>query len=297
MSIMPNRVDAWGASPVREEYDDAWQQTLRDQDDDSWLRTLRDEDDAPLPWGLGAGVDAARSDVPAEPPSVEPQSDAPPIPPLPLEGPPKARPVDEAEHPPEHLRDDAAHLQADDPVEDPAYDQAPDHLHDLAHDLADDLAHDPAQASPPAPHRAFRRPPAERLNRALTDESGFLAEQGEPDDEERIRGTLEPVLRHSTERAKASPVLRPPVQSSDADAGVPVRPAPTSWDDAITGDVVPGKKKRRRRLARARHESAGAEEEYRPPSTSDRSLTLLVVAMLAVLAVLVGAGLWTFWPR
>jgi hypothetical protein len=126
---------------------------------------------------------------------------------------------------------------------------------------------------------------------------------GEPDDPEPAyspaRGTLEPVLRHSTERAKVTPVIRPPVlpPQPHEDGPFPARTGPVSWDEAMAADVVPGKKRRRGRLARARHESGGVEEEYRPRAGADRSLTLLVVGMLLVLAVLVGVAVWAFWPR
>jgi hypothetical protein len=72
-----------------------------------------------------------------------------------------------------------------------------------------------------------------------------------------------------------------------------------SWEQALAGDVVPqGKKKKqpeRPRVSKPRHESGGVGE-YRPKVTADRSLTLLVVAMLLVLAGLVAAAVWTFWP-
>jgi len=125
----------------------------------------------------------------------------------------------------------------------------------------------------------------------------------DPDDPEPAyspaRGTLEPVLRHSTERAKVTPVIRPPVlpPQPHEDGPFPARTGPVSWDEAMAADVVPGKKRRRGRLARARHESGGVEEEYRPRVGADRSLTLLVVGMLLVLAVLVGVAVWAFWPR
>jgi hypothetical protein len=110
-----------------------------------------------------------------------------------------------------------------------------------------------------------------------------------------MRGTLEPVLRHSTERAKAGRVIGPPLPPQHPDDDVlELRPAPASWEEALAADVVPGGRRRRRRPARARHESGG-EGEYRPRAPADRSLTLLVVAMLLVLLVLVGAVVWALW--
>ena len=82
-------------------------------------------------------------------------------------------------------------------------------------------------------------------------------------------------------------------------APVPVRQRAVSWQQALAGDVLPqGKKKRRRgrRPSKARHESGGVGE-YRPKVVADRSLTLLVIAMLLVLAALVATALWAFWPR
>jgi hypothetical protein len=49
-------------------------------------------------------------------------------------------------------------------------------------------------------------------------------------------------------------------------------------------------------MSKPRHESGGFGE-YRPKVSADRSLTVLVVAMLLVLAGLVAAAVWTFWPR
>jgi hypothetical protein len=80
----------------------------------------------------------------------------------------------------------------------------------------------------------------------------------------------------------------------------PARSRPVSWEQAVAGDVLPqGTKKkprRGRRVSKPRHESGGFGE-YRPKVAADRSLTLLVVAMLLVLAGLVAAAVWTFWPR
>ena len=72
-----------------------------------------------------------------------------------------------------------------------------------------------------------------------------------------------------------------------------------TWQQALAGDVLPqGKKKQRPgpRVSKPRHVSGGVGE-YRPKVAADRSLTLLVVAMLLVLAGLVAAAVWTFWPH
>ena len=79
----------------------------------------------------------------------------------------------------------------------------------------------------------------------------------------------------------------------------PVRPGTVTWQQALAGDVLPqGKKKQRPgpRVSKPRHVSGGVGE-YRPKVAADRSLTLLVVAMLLVLAGLVAAAVWTFWPH
>ena len=116
------------------------------------------------------------------------------------------------------------------------------------------------------------------------------------------------MLRRSTERARyptsTTPVIRPPVMPPPPPGAGAVAPAPptrtVTWEEALAGDVVPGKKRRPKgvRRARPRHESGGPGEEYKPVKpTPDRSLTLLVVAMLLVLVGLVAAAAWTFWPR
>jgi hypothetical protein len=89
-----------------------------------------------------------------------------------------------------------------------------------------------------------------------------------------------------------------PTPPSEA-APVPARQRTVPWQQALGGDVLPqGKKKRRgaRRSSKPRHESGGVGE-YRPKVAADRSLTLLVIAMLLVLAALVATAVWTFWPR
>jgi hypothetical protein len=124
------------------------------------------------------------------------------------------------------------------------------------------------------------------------------------DDEEPLRGTLAPVLRHSTERARyptsTTPVIRPPVlppPPGEAAPAAPVLPRVPTWQEALAGDVLPEDRRRRgSRSSKPRHESGGVGE-YRPKGTPDRSLTLLVVAMLLLLAALVAAAVWTFWPR
>jgi hypothetical protein len=153
---------------------------------------------------------------------------------------------------------------------------------------------------PVAPSSPFRRPAAERLTRAFGDDPaarphGRIGEEAD-DGHEHVRGTLEPVLRRSTARAKATPVIQPPEPADSEDAFGVVRAAPVSWAEAMAANVTPSGKRGSRRLARARHESAGTED-YRPRPGADRSLTLLVLGMLLVLAVLVGLAVWAFWPR
>ena len=94
--------------------------------------------------------------------------------------------------------------------------------------------------------------------------------------------------------------MPPPPSEGDP---IPARKRSVSWDQALAGDVLPqgkknkkNKRRRGRRLSKARHESGGVGE-YRPKVAADRSLTLLVIVMLLVLAALVGAAVWTFWPR
>jgi hypothetical protein len=140
----------------------------------------------------------------------------------------------------------------------------------------------------------FTRPSAERLAHAPRAEN-----HDDPDDEEPLRGTLAPVLRRSTERARyptsTTPVIRPPVlPPTPGDPAPPVRLSRAlSWQEALDGDVLPEGSRRRglRRLSKPRHESGGVGE-YRPKAAPDRSLTLLVV-----LAGLVAAAAWTLWPR
>jgi hypothetical protein len=91
----------------------------------------------------------------------------------------------------------------------------------------------------------------------------------------------------------------PPAPSEGA--AVAARQRSVSWEQALGGEVLPkgknkNKRRRGRRSSKARHESGGVGE-YRPKVGADRSLTLLVVAMLVVLAALVAAAVWTFWPR
>jgi hypothetical protein len=113
------------------------------------------------------------------------------------------------------------------------------------------------------------------------------------------------VLRRSTEKTRyptsTKPVIRPPVMPPTPSAGIPIaptRPGTVSWEEALAGDVLPqGARKRGGgpRVSKPRHVSGGVGE-YRPKVSADRSLTLLVVAMLLVLLGLVAAAVWTFWP-
>jgi hypothetical protein len=163
---------------------------------------------------------------------------------------------------------------------------------------------DQPEAAPFPDRPSFGRAPAQRLSEApVRDE-----DHEEPDDDEPLRGTLAPVLRRSTERARyptsTTPVIRPPVMPPPPPGeGSPMPPPPAravSWEQALAGDVLPGKKRRPQGVGRSkpRHESGGPGEEYRPVKPApDRSLTLLVVTMLLVLIGLVAAAAWTFWPR
>ena len=165
---------------------------------------------------------------------------------------------------------------------------------------------------PPSVARpGFGRAPAQRLAGALAqgedperreDEEPLRREDGEP-----LPGTVAPVLRRSTERVRhptsTTPVIRPPVMPPPPSEAppAPMRQRTVSWDQALARDVLPqGKKRNKRRQGRrpskARHESGGVGE-YRPKVAADRSLTLLVITMLLVLAALVATAVWTFWPR
>jgi hypothetical protein len=277
--------------------DDWAELSLRVGDDDAWLRGLRESLVVP-----GGAADDLGPD-PDEPTVPEP---APPPPPDDADA--DVREVETVAD--DAVGDDAVPEQAvadevvvqDETRDDEAF---PDDR------MADDVPREEAvpdeptrlDADPPVtPYPPFRRPPAERLTRALTDDpAGGTA--GRSSDEavarhERVRGTLEPVLRRSTERAKVVPVIRPPMLPPEPgdDGPAAVGTAAVSWDEAMGADVVPSRKRPGRRPARARHESGGAEE-YRPRAGADRSLTLLVLGMLLVLAVLVGVAVWAFWPR
>jgi hypothetical protein len=154
---------------------------------------------------------------------------------------------------------------------------------------------------PPLGRQAFGRAPTQRLAEALAHGEGPHPSE----DDEPVRGTVAPVLRRSTERVRyptsTMPVIRPPVMPPTPGSGIPIAPSRGSavpWQQALSGDVVPQAKKkppRRSRVSKPRHESGGVGE-YRPKVAADRSLTLLVVAMLLVLAGLVAAAVWTFWP-
>jgi hypothetical protein len=123
------------------------------------------------------------------------------------------------------------------------------------------------------------------------------SDQDESEDEEPVRGTLAPVLRRSTERARypvPAPVIRPPVKpNGPPEPSGAVQKLPT-WEEALAADVTPGT--RRERVSRPRHVSGGVGE-YKPKTSPDISLTLLVSAMLLVLLAVVAVGIWAFWPR
>ncbi len=141
----------------------------------------------------------------------------------------------------------------------------------------------------------FARPSSQRL-------SEMPARRPEPpDDEEPVRGTLEPVLRHSTERARyptgTAPAIRPPVLPSPGAGVTPPAPRLITWEQALAQDVLPadGRRGGGGRTSKPRHESGGVGE-YRPKTAPDRTLTLLVVVMLLLLAGLVAVAVWVFWP-
>jgi hypothetical protein len=294
-----NGADEWDAFSVRV------------GDDDAWLRGLREEPATPPMTTRAEGVDDLREQeafpfpqpeaFPEPAPVTEERADGP----VPEAAADEPAPIPVVEDEP---RDEAPDdLVVDAPVPgEPELDDVPVRLDDrppaAVHQPPEGPPDGPPAGPPETPHRGFGRPSADRLSRALSDDASSSGPIGRRDDDDGppLRGTLEPVLRRSTERAKVVPVIRPPVMPPAPPAGgpqVPIRPAPVSWAEAMAGDVVPGKKRRRRRLARARHESAGATEEYRPRAGADRSLTLLVVGMLLVLALLVGVAVWAFWPR
>jgi hypothetical protein len=271
---------------------ESWEHvSLRHADDDSWLRDLRDPatEDGDRRWPVGVEDDEPK--VPPAEPADEHVADAPAV---------DAGPLDTA-------FGEGLDAPADVPL-DPPFDTPLNASLDASLDAPPDTtlegqsravpAFADAGTAPQTPHRGFGRAPAERLARALTDDvAPPPAASAEPDDVDDVpmRGTLEPVLRHSTERAKAGRVIGPPLPPQHPDDDVlELRPAPASWEEALAADVVPGGRRRRRRPARARHESGG-EGEYRPRAPADRSLTLLVVAMLLVLLVLVGAVVWALW--
>jgi hypothetical protein len=155
---------------------------------------------------------------------------------------------------------------------------------------------------PPLGRPAFGRAPTQRLAEALA----HGEEPHAADDDEPVRGTVGPVVRRGTDRVRyptsTMPVIRPPVMPPTPGSGIsiaPVRPGTVSWQQALAGDVLPnGKRKPRRsaRVSKPRHVSGGVGE-YRPKVAADRSLTLLVVAMLLVLLGLVAVAVWTFWPH
>jgi hypothetical protein len=264
---------------------DEWAElSLRVGDDDAWLRALRRSLLAP-----GGGADLGPDpDEPATPEPVPPPlADG-------TDGDVRAEMVPDDVAPDDAIPRDVVpddHVVSDD-------DDAP------REDVLPVVPEEPVPAvddrPPVTPSSPFRRPPADRLTRALSDDPAARpntrsAEEAD-DDHEHVRGTLEPVLRHSTARAKITPVIRPPEPGEGDDGFGVVRAAPVSWADAMAENVVPSGKRGGRRLARARHESAGTED-YRPRPGADRSLTLLVLSMLLLLAVLVGLAVWAFWPR
>jgi hypothetical protein len=141
---------------------------------------------------------------------------------------------------------------------------------------------------------AFARTSAERLSHMPV----RRPEQHDDDDEdEPLRGTLAPVLRHSTQRAQYPAPTRPAIRAPLGEPGSATPAAPPTWQEALSGDVVPGDKRARpERVSRPRHESGGAGD-YKQRGAPDRSLTLLVTTMLLILLALVGVAVWAFWPR
>ncbi len=156
-------------------------------------------------------------------------------------------------------------------------------------------AHEWGPADVPAASGArmvFGRPSAQRMAHMPLRGPDLEDEEAE----EPLRGTLVPVLRHSTERARypvpTTPAIRPPLTG----AATVTSPEPPSWEQALAGDGDAGGKRRGRRVSKPRHESGGTRE-YMPKPPPDRSLTLLVTAMLLVLLALVGIAVWAFWSR
>jgi hypothetical protein len=254
-----------------------WEHVSRDEgDDDSWLRVLRGRTDPEPAVDLTIG----------EPTSLMEPEDA----------------------PPERLGQTLSR-DADDPLDVPPVDipraegssEVPDSTW-VAYPVAgvsDKVPDGSVNGSGPDQGGAGR-PWVELVDGSRP---GDAADDHAPEDEEQVRGTLAPVLRRSTQRAKyptsTTPVIRPPVLPAPLGEAPPTpRARIVSWEEALAGDVVPGTTGRRtgRRVAKARHESAGAGE-YRPRAARDHSLTLLVVGMLLVLLLLVGVAVWVFWPR
>jgi hypothetical protein len=213
-------------------------------------------------------------------------------------------------------------VPADDaPAEDAPIDQAP--VEDGDDPPVDDSAgHAPGPAVSPArtPSAGFAQPPdpglspseaAGRLGLGLSrplsqrlSEMPARRPEVQPDDEEPVRGTLEPVLRRSTERARyptgTTPAIRPPVlpPPPGEPGATPAAPRLVTWEQALAQDVLPadGRRAGGGRASKPRHESGGMGE-YRPKTAPDRTLTLLVVTMLLLLAGLVAVAAWALWPR
>ena len=117
---------------------------------------------------------------------------------------------------------------------------------------------------------AFARTSAERLAQMPV----RRPEEPEDDDEEPLRGTMAPVLRHSTARAqyppRATPVVPPPAgEPGSARAATP--PQPPTWQEALAGDVLPGGKRARpERVSRPRHESVARGTTNSAPHPTGR---------------------------
>jgi hypothetical protein len=303
-----------------------WEQvSVRNGDDEAWLRALR-EAAGEEPSGLvPAATEGPALPVPAAKPITAP-------PPSWEDSGPEAQHEDQHQDSTDDWTDDWADHRPDDrdaklvhvlepdvepqpaplikpelepelePVLEPV---EPEPVDDFPAETAPAVSDDPVESAS-GPRPSFGRASAKRLSRAVSQGPDDVDDEppAAVQDDEPLRGTLAPVLRRSTERARyptsTTPVVRPPVlppPPGDLAAPAPARSRFVTWEEALAGDVVPGKNRRRpgRRMAKARHESGG-HAEYRP-RTVDRSLTLLVVGMLLVLILLVGVAAWAFWPR
>lgn len=300
----------------------SWNQiSVRNDDDEAWLRALRvaaGEEPLGLPSAEGPPLISSAEPIDAPAPSWEDDG---------FDHEPDDQRqgwTDWADHQPDERHAQLVHVVEPDvepqpapliepelaPESEPQLEREP--IDDVQMQTAPGLSDDPPSPSEPRP--SFGQAPADRFSRAVSlgpdavhDDAAATGQEGvqdSEDDEEPLRGTMAPVLRRSTERARyptsTTPVVRPPVLPPPPDdLAVPLttRNQPVSWEEALAGDVLPGKggRRRGRRAAKARHQSGG-HGEYRP-RTVDRSLTLLVVGMLLVLILLVGVAAWVFWPR